>query len=71
MGGNDGMKGDLRLLEGFPRDAIAAKASIIGTGATPEGIDQNPMYYEYVPPSPQHVHTTYRTPMRAAPGDGG
>ena len=28
-------------------DALAAGASIIGTGATPEGIDQNPPYYEY------------------------
>lgn len=45
--GNDGLKGDLRLLQGMPADAIAAGASIVGTGATPEGIDQNPAYYEY------------------------
>lgn len=47
MGGNDGMKGDMRLLEKIPSDAFAAGATIIGTGATPEGIDQNPAYYEY------------------------
>jgi hypothetical protein len=40
MGGNDGMKGDMRLLSGFPGDATAAGASISGVGATPEGIDQ-------------------------------
>jgi len=48
MGGNDGMKGDMRLLQGFPGDATTAGASIAGVGATPEGIDQNPPYYEYV-----------------------
>lgn len=40
MGGNDGLKGDMRLLGGFPSDATAAGASIAGVGATPEGIDQ-------------------------------
>ena len=48
MGGNDGMKGDMRMLEDLPALALAAGASIIGTGATPEGIDQNPVYYEYL-----------------------
>lgn len=47
MGGNDGMKGDMRLLTDMPSLALAAGASIVGTGATPEGIDQNPPYYEY------------------------
>lgn len=47
MGGNDGMKGDMRLLQRMPSDAIEAGATIIGIGATPEGIDQNPAYYEY------------------------
>jgi alpha-N-acetylglucosaminidase len=47
MGGNDGLKGDMRLLQRMPSDAVAAGASIIGTGSTPEGIDQNPAYYEY------------------------
>merc|ERR1711981_581992 len=37
----------MRLLNGMPSDALAAGSSIIGTGATPEGIDQNPPYYEY------------------------
>ena len=48
MGGNDGMKGDMRMLQDLPGLALAANASIIGTGATPEGIDQNPIYYEYL-----------------------
>jgi alpha-N-acetylglucosaminidase len=48
MGGNDGLKGDMRMLEGMPSDAIAAGSSIVGTGATPEGINQNPAYYEHV-----------------------
>jgi len=47
MGGNDGLKGDLRMVAGLPHDALALGASIIGVGATPEGIDQNPPYYEY------------------------
>ena len=47
MGGNDGLKGDMRLLQHMPSDAVASGASIIGTGSTPEGIDQNPAYYEY------------------------
>ena len=47
MGGNSGMKGDMRMLEAMPSDALSAGASIIGTGATPEGINQNPAYYEY------------------------
>ena len=37
MGGNDGMKGDMRMLQHLPGDAIAAGASIVGIGATPEG----------------------------------
>ena len=41
------MKGDMRMLEVMPSDALAAGATIVGTGATPEGIDQNPAYYEY------------------------
>jgi hypothetical protein len=47
MGGNDGMKGDMRMLRDLPGAALSANASIVGTGATPEGIDQNPIYYEY------------------------
>ena len=35
------------MLEQMPSDALAAQSSIVGTGATPEGINQNPAYYEY------------------------
>merc|ERR1711974_395091 len=57
FGGNDGLKGDMRLLAGMPADALAAGASIIGTGTTMEGINQNPAYYEY----------TYDTAWHAKP----
>jgi alpha-N-acetylglucosaminidase len=32
----------------FPYQAIEAKSSIVGIGATPEGIDQNPIFYEFL-----------------------
>ena len=47
FGGNDGLKGDMRLLAGMPGDALDLGASIVGTGTTMEGINQNPAYYEY------------------------
>lgn len=47
FGGNDGLKGDMRMLQAMPSDALAAGATIIGTGTTMEGINQNPPYYEY------------------------
>ena len=47
MGGNDGLKGDMRKVSVMPSAALAAKSSVVGVGATPEGIDQNPPYYEY------------------------
>lgn len=43
------MRGDLHRLNAyFPYQAIGANSSIIGIGATPEGIDQNPIYYEFL-----------------------
>ena len=42
FGGNDGLKGDMTKLAGMPGDALAAGASIVGTGTTMEGINQNP-----------------------------
>ena len=47
FGGTDGLKGDLGMINRIPFDAPAS-ANIIGVGATPEGIDQNPIYYEYI-----------------------
>ena len=43
MGANDGLnvKGNMRTLQTLPGDAFATGASIVGTGATPAGIDQN------------------------------
>lgn len=46
FGGTDGMKGDLSVVNKIPFDGIST--SVIGMGATPEGIDQNPAYYEFV-----------------------
>jgi alpha-N-acetylglucosaminidase len=44
-----GMRGDLHGLNtDLPYQAIRANSSIIGIGATPEGIDQNPIYYEFL-----------------------
>ena len=37
----------MNLLAGMPGDALKAGASIVGTGTTMEGINQNPVYYEY------------------------
>ena len=56
FGGTDGMKGDLAQINEIPfagmPDATTQIAdvntSVWGTGFTPEGIDQNPVYYEFV-----------------------
>jgi len=46
FGGNTGLWGDLGLLNRAPFEAF--KYGAIGTGAAPEGIDQNPIYYQLV-----------------------
>eukprot|EP00927_Polykrikos_kofoidii_P006951 TRINITY_DN1282_c0_g2_i1.p1 TRINITY_DN1282_c0_g2~~TRINITY_DN1282_c0_g2_i1.p1 ORF type:complete len:848 (-),score=115.97 TRINITY_DN1282_c0_g2_i1:42-2261(-) len=46
FGGTDGLRGDLNLLKLIPFDASRANTSIVGSGFTAEGIDQNPVYYE-------------------------
>jgi hypothetical protein len=46
FGGTDGMKGDLRVINRIPFDAL--NESVLGSGYTPEGIDQNPVYYEFM-----------------------
>ena len=58
FGGTDGMKGDLTHINeipfaGMPDPASSTKGTdlnttVWGTGFTPEGIDQNPVYYEFV-----------------------
>ena len=48
FGGTDGLKGDLARINHIPFDGIEAKTNIWGTGFTPEGIDQNPVYYEFM-----------------------
>lgn len=47
FGGTDAMKGDLSMVNQIPFEAIKS-TSVWGTGFTPEGIDQNPVYYEMV-----------------------
>ena len=43
------MRGDIENLNwAFPYQALEARSSIIGIGATPEGIDQNPLYYDFL-----------------------
>lgn len=46
FGGTDGIKGDMSRLNHIPFDL--SETSIMGLGGTPEGIDQNPAYYEFI-----------------------
>jgi len=49
FGGTDGMKGNLAQINQIPFDATnQGSAGVVGTGFTPEGIDQNPVYYEFM-----------------------
>jgi hypothetical protein len=49
FGGNDGLKGKLSGINEIPFAAFDAGAkNVWGTGFTPEGIDQNPAYYEFM-----------------------
>lgn len=59
FGGTDGMKGDLALINQIPfgamRPASRQGTGVWGTGLTPEGIDQNPVFYEFM------LETNFRT----------
>ena len=50
FGGTDGMKGNLAQINEIPFAAMEGEheTSVWGTGFTPEGIDQNPVYYEFI-----------------------
>eukprot|EP00759_Apiculatamorpha_spiralis_P034366 PhF_6_TR35416/c0_g1_i2/m.51550/K01205/NAGLU; alpha-N-acetylglucosaminidase len=50
FGGTDGIKGQLSHVNQLPFSGIApiGNSTAWGTGYTPEGIDQNPIYYEFV-----------------------
>lgn len=50
FGGTDAMKGNISRINEIPFAAMAPEkeTSIWGTGFTPEGIDQNPVYYEFM-----------------------
>merc|ERR1719253_619459 len=50
FGGTNGMKGNLKQINEIPFAAMEGeqKTSVWGTGFTPEGIDQNPVYYEFI-----------------------
>jgi alpha-N-acetylglucosaminidase len=50
FGGTDGIKGDMQKVNRMPFDAlnISGHARPIGLGATPEGITQNPAYYQFL-----------------------
>jgi len=66
FGGTSGIKGGLSVVNRIP---FEGPASAIGTGATPEGIDQNPAYYEFVfdqhfrdvPVHDMHAHMIQRS----------
>eukprot|EP01043_Picozoa_sp_COSAG02_P026575 COSAG02_NODE_1535_length_12053_cov_13.122794_4_plen_106_part_00 len=46
MGGNLGLFGDFEQLNAGPVDALAANSSIVGVGIDPEGIDNNPVFFQ-------------------------
>ena len=46
FGGTDGLKGWLGHINKIPFD-VPENSGVWGTGFTPEGIDQNPVYYEF------------------------
>eukprot|EP00300_Choanocystis_sp_HF-7_P013549 c18343_g1_i1.p1 GENE.c18343_g1_i1~~c18343_g1_i1.p1 ORF type:complete len:565 (+),score=117.27 c18343_g1_i1:846-2540(+) len=48
IGGNPGLFGDMSLLSSGPSAALALSASIKGVGFDPEGINQNPAYYQWL-----------------------
>ena len=48
FGGTDGVKGDIRRLNQIPFRLLDRRTSAVGIGGTPEGIDQNPAYYEFL-----------------------
>ena len=52
FGGTDSLRGNLTRANEIPFSAMgpshAGKANVWGTGFTPEGIDQNPAFYEVV-----------------------
>ena len=53
-GGNDGLKGNLSRANHIPFDAVDSPVEHgnVGSGFTPEGFDQNPVYYEVIQGAP-------------------
>merc|ERR1711871_1301686 len=52
FGGTDGIRGNFSRANTIPYDAIDAGANVWGSGFTPEGIDQNTVYYEMLISAP-------------------
>eukprot|EP01065_Artemidia_motanka_P029639 TRINITY_DN35724_c0_g1_i1.p1 TRINITY_DN35724_c0_g1~~TRINITY_DN35724_c0_g1_i1.p1 ORF type:complete len:846 (+),score=277.66 TRINITY_DN35724_c0_g1_i1:58-2595(+) len=50
FGGTDALKGDISRINNIPFAAQSpeAETALWGTGFSPEGIDQNPVYYEFM-----------------------
>ncbi len=50
FGGTDAMKGDIARANQIPYAGLSplGTSTVVGVGATPEGIDQNPIYYELI-----------------------
>jgi alpha-N-acetylglucosaminidase len=58
FGDTNGMRGDLNYInQKVPFQALEADSTIVGIGATPEGIDHNPLYFELL----------FETNFRSAP----
>ena len=48
FGDTNGMKGDLKRIASILPSVQTATPSMVGIGGTPEGIDQNPVYYDFL-----------------------
>jgi len=49
FGDTSGLRGDMdNVNSAFPYQALEAQSSIVGIGGTPEGIDANPLYYDFL-----------------------
>jgi len=58
FGGTDGLKGDMFRLNQIPHSILSPISTVVGVGATPEGIDQNTAFYEFLFDSAFREHPT-------------
>ena len=48
FGNTNGIKGDLSRIYGLITNVLNTSSTLVGIGGTPEGIDQNPAFYEFL-----------------------